>query len=124
MELGFDVEDTIIETEDDSGSVVHNYTIGDMEYPCFIVDTDLSPLPKYKLAAINTMLKTSLRVDSLTDMVHIYLKGKGKVVKIGTILAHQVLPFVDLIGNYDAMVGFFDADTELHNDMLLVLATA
>ncbi len=127
MSLGYDTyEDNRNFEQEGLTGTVRKYITEDMQFPCYILRmVEDKPIEKYKIAVLQKMFQTVETYDEeeAALIISIYISDDKRTLRLGQITPKQVKPFLRLFEkDLEQVIGYFDKNTELKDDLLYVLS--
>ena len=133
MALGYEIEEVERDYEIDglTGSVVSQYAIEDMAYPCFILDIESSDIRAYQATVLQNLVNDIANKDKVQEIANIeeetinnisvYFKDSNDICKVATLTPQLVKAFLSLFKGSN-ITGYLDKNTPLKDDNLYVLS--
>lgn len=126
MALGYDTyEDKRDFEQDGITGDVRRYVVESMTFPCFIlVAEEDKPVEIVKIKVLKQMsgVIESYNEEEANSSISIYFSSGDKTAYLGKIQPRQVKSFIDLFSG-NKVIGFYDKNTVLEDDMRYVLSS-
>ncbi len=127
MSLGYNTyEDNRNFEQEGLTGTVRKYITEDMQFHSYILRlVEDKPIEKYKIAVLQKMFQTVETYDEeeAALIISIYISDDKRTLRLGQITPKQVKPFLRLFEkDLEQVIGYFDKNTELKDDLLYVLS--